>query len=379
MRFIHISDLHLGKNIYKHSLLEDQKYILFQQIIPIVDQKKPDAILLSGDIFDTYQPPLEALKLYGDFLLELKKKNVVIYAIAGNHDHRVKIEQYKDFLKFGGYFISGKYRDGIDKATFKDEYGNVNIYLLPYIHPDMVEDSLKSDEDSSYPFGECIQNILAKEKIDFKERNIILSHQMVTGAIKDFSDSKTFGLKRGMTDTDLVPLNLYDSFDYVALGHIHRTMIFDSGRVIYPGALLPYHVDESNDRYVSYVELGKKGELKQEFIPIYPLHKIIKLKGSYEEMLTAPSIDDQFVSITLTGEVNDPQASIRLGAKYPLLLIVRREEVLKEESDENYSFVPEKNKLEVIGDFYKKVTNTEFTKDEEAVIKEVINEMEGVL
>lgn len=372
MKLIHISDLHIGKIIYHYPLLEDQQYMLFEQILPLLDEKKADALLISGDIFDNGNPTIEAMTLYNRFLEEVRKRNIKILAISGNHDQRFKIEQYKTFLRAGGYYVCGYYGGTIDKVVLEDEYGEINFYLLPYIHPNFVK-NLFDLEEGNYPFSSAIKAILEREDFDTSKRNVILSHQMVTGSTKDFSDCKAYGLKK--EETDEVSLSLYDPFDYVALGHIHRTMRFHEGRVVYPGALLPYHVDETNNRYVSYVELNEKGNRKQELIPIYPMHPILKLEGTFSDLLTHAPIRDQFVAVTIEGEVNDPMYFKHLQDTFPLLLSVKRKNVELADVDDSADFSPQLSELEVIEQFYQKRMGKEMSQEERNIVVETMAQM----
>lgn len=369
MRFLHISDLHLGKMLGHCSLLEDQQYMLFSEIIPLIEEKKADALLISGDIFQTANPSMEALSLYDEFLKEVRKRNVEIIAIAGNHDHRFKIEQHKSFLRFGGYHVSGCYDDKLDRVVLKDEYGPVNFYLLPYIHPSFVKDKFTLEE-SNYPFSKAVEAILAKEEFDFTKRNVILSHQMVTGSVKDYSDSKVYGMKK--EESDVVSISLYDGFDYVALGHIHRHMTMKGGRVVYPGALLPYHVDETSERYVSFVELSEKGRMVQELIPVKPKRTILKLEEEYASLLTHDPILEDYVSITLLGEVKDPLYFARLQKIFPLLLSVHRKAEENEKTNEEREYSPQLDEFEVISQFYEMRMGKKMTAEEEKIVREMM-------
>ena len=377
MKIIHISDLHIGKTIRQISLYEDQKYILLTEIMRVIDSKKPDVVLLSGDIFDTSIPSGESLVLYQDFLKELLNRNIKVLSISGNHDSPVRIDYLKELLSHSGYYVSGCYKGHVDHQTLRDEYGDVCFYLLPYLSPESIRPYFKDVKmNTDRPYELAVSTALNAEDIDCSKRNVILSHQFVIGGKRDPSDTVVSFGKANISDQ--VSLSVYSKFDYVALGHIHKSMIFDNGRIVYPGAILPYHEDESNDRYVSYVELGEKGNIKQELIKINPKHKILKIRDEYASVLSKPDNKEDFVAITLTGEVNDPQASVKLSNKFDKLISIRRESMEFASSEQQSKFSPAKEPIDTISEFYKTRTGHDIDEGEEKIVKDILKEiMEG--
>ena len=373
MKIIHISDLHLGKYLGGHSFLDDQKAILFQQILPIVDLKKPEAVLLSGDIYDTKAPSGEAMRLFDDFLVELFHRNVHVFAISGNHDSGIRINLFHELLSASGYHTCGVYQGKVASYTLEDEYGPVNFYLVPYLNPGDVR-VYHPFESGQRPFDDALKEVLRNEEIDTSKRNVILSHQMVIGSSRSESNTCIVGQKD--PEYDQVSLDTYRDFDYVALGHIHKRMSFHGSKVVYPGAILPYHNLESNERFVSYVELREKGNMTQEFIPITPKRKMVNLKGSYSEILQMESISD-YVAITLVGEVNDPQASVILADKFPYLISISREREYHEE-DTSFSSAASlpKTPIETIEYFLESKTNHALSQEDKDLIREIFDEME---
>ena len=189
MKLFHISDLHLGKRIYEFSMLEEQRELLLE-ILRSIDEEQPQALLISGDIYDKPVPPTEAVRLLDDFLTEVSKRGLHTYLIAGNHDSAQRLEFGKEIFGRESIHISGSIGEGLAHVTETDEYGTVEIWLLPFFKPAHVNALLYEEETSSY--AAAAKLLLEREEIDFSKRNVILVHQFVTwrGAAER-SDSET--------------------------------------------------------------------------------------------------------------------------------------------------------------------------------------------
>lgn len=349
MKLLHISDLHLGKDLGSISLLEDQRYILMDQILPLIKRKKVDALLISGDIFDRVNVSADDISLYDDFVKEVSNLNVKMFVIAGNHDSRERISQLKEILCKGQYYVSSFYKGKIDKVSLSDEYGPINIYLLPFITYHDVDQYYKVEYNDERKYDSALKKVMENENIDTTVRNVILSHQLVLNSLRSPSESSSISLNV----SDEVSIDNYKDFDYVALGHIHKAMVKDNGRIVYPGAVLPYHKDESNDRYVSYVELNKKGDFHQELIKIEPKRKIIKVVGDSASVLKHSIEKDNFVVVVLDDDSVRSDIESRLNILFPNLISIDRKSSSNIDIDKEYTVDQSLSPLETIKDFIK--------------------------
>jgi exonuclease SbcD len=375
MRIIAVSDLHLGRTIRQVSLIEDQRFALMKSIVPLIKEKKADVLLIAGDIFDTYNPSNEAMALYDEFLNAVHALGTKIIAIGGNHDSPMRVEHHQKLLSDSGYYVSASYDGALKKVTLTDEYGPVNFYLMPYLTPADVKAVEKEKVSSGTDFDEAIRIALGREKIDSQERNVLLAHQAVMGATRDFSDIRPLLM---MGANDYIRLDAFDAFDYVALGHIHKKIAFAGGRIAYPGALLPYEKGESNQRFVSYVELGKKGEMTQSYLPTPILRQLLTVRGTYDEILAKPSDHQNYVIVSLTDKTTSPTMFKDFERKFPKLLTIESEDSAegKPASDPQGSFHPEKSPLESIDDFYRSKTGKEPDEEMKKLFAEILGECE---
>lgn len=371
MRILHISDLHLGKTLNDISLIEDQKFVLLDQILNIIKNRKIDVLLISGDIFDKNNPPIEAIELYSNFLERCLKLNTKVIAISGNHDSSSKLFPYKYIFAKGGYYISSSLQDGVDKVVLSDKYGNVNFYLLPFTTPDEADKYYSIDYKDEKKYDSAIKVIINSLDIDIKERNIILSHQMVTGSTRSESDS----LPIALTVSDIVSIENYSKFDYVALGHIHKKIVFKDGHIVYPGAILPYHKDEHNERYASYVELKAKGDFYQDIIPLEIKRPIVKIKGTIKEILSHNKIDDSFVSVEITDNVIIESIKNKIDELFPNLISLKFANQNKSSisvEDVRSNFI---EPFDIIKDFYQQRTGKNIDNNALEIIEDILNKV----
>lgn len=326
MKFFHLSDLHIGKHLYYYSLMDDQKYAL-EQVIEAAKREHPDAILISGDIYDKITPSAEAVRLLDWFLTTLSRiePQITILIIAGNHDSGEKLEFAKELLGKNGVHIAGMSprtkEEKIKKVVLEDAYGAVNFYLLPFTKPFHVR--AKFPEDKLETYGEAMEALLQEEPIDTEARNVLLSHQFyIAGADRpDICDSEI----RMVGGTDEVDAGLLKAFDYAALGHIHRAQRIGEERFRYAGTLLKYSVSEADhNKTFTMVTMEEKGApLKIESIPIKPIRDVRVLKGNLSELLQREDAAHDYVSITLTDEEEPYLPKERLELVFDHILEIR--------------------------------------------------------
>ena len=323
MRFIHISDLHIGKRVNEKSLLEEQSHIL-KQICSIIEATRPDAVLIAGDVYDKAVPSAEAVMLFDSFLVDLSSLAEHIFIISGNHDSAERIAFGSKIMSGSGIHLSPVYDGKIRPVTLSDEYGYIDIYMLPYLRPVTVRHHLPEEEKEEVDsYDSAVRKAIEKMGINTDRRNIIVTHQFVTGSQRSESEDVNVG------GLDNVDANAFEDFDYVALGHLHRPQDCQDERIRYCGSPLKYSFSEVNDhKSVTLVELKEKGSLRREIIPLKPLHDWHDLKGTYEELTSRSYYADttyreDFVRITLTDENDIPDAVGKLRAIYRNLMELR--------------------------------------------------------
>lgn len=316
MKFAHLSDLHLGKYLNQYSLMEDQEYIL-KQIIQRIREQDVDVVLVSGDVYDRAVPPGEAVALFDDFLSELAEDQRKVCIISGNHDSPERIAFASRLIAASGVYLSPVYQGEIQPVRLEDSYGPVNIYMLPFIKPVHVRHFFPEEEIHSYT--DAVRSAITHMNVDGRERNVLLAHQFVTGASRSDSEDISVG------GLDNVDADVFDHFDYVALGHLHRAQNVENNRIRYCGTPLKYSFSECKDeKTVTIVELGNKEDILVDTVPLVPLRDMIELEGEFREVVSAPfyeNVDTEaFIRLTLTDEREVLDAFSRLRSIYPNLM-----------------------------------------------------------
>ena len=317
MKLIHLSDLHLGKRVNEFSMLEDQQYIL-SEILCIIDAEQPDGILIAGDVYDKTVPSAEAVSLLDDFLVRLAKRDLQIFLISGNHDSPERMAFGGRLMEGSGVHLSPVYDGRVRPITLTDVYGTVNIYLLPFVKPAHVRRCFPEREITTYT--DALAIAIEAMGVDQTERNVLVTHQFVTGAARCDSEELSVG------GTDNVDASVFDPFDYVALGHIHGPQRVGRETVRYCGTPLKYSFSEAgHQKSVTVVELEEKGAVSVRTVPLVPLRDLVELRGTYEEVTfrgfyEGTSYQKDYVHITLTDEEDIPDAMRKLQIIYPNLM-----------------------------------------------------------
>lgn len=310
MKFIHLSDLHIGKRLLEHSLLEEQTYIL-EQILTVIDRENPDAVLIAGDVYDKSVPSAEAVTLLDGFLNALAKRSVPTMIISGNHDSPERLAFGNRLIEGCGIYLSPVYNGAIKPISLSDEFGRVDVWLLPFVKPIHVRRYFPDAEIESYT--DAVRVAIEHMDIDRSVRNVLVTHQFVTGASTCESEEFSVG------GTDNVDASVFDGFDYVALGHIHGPQNISSPRIRYCGTPLKYSFSEANhEKSVTVAEL--KEDLSIRTVPLIPKRDVRELRGSFAELTEGASRSSDFLHIILTDEEDVPEAAGRLRAIYPNLL-----------------------------------------------------------
>lgn len=313
MKIMHLSDLHLGKRVNEFSMIEDQTYIL-NEIINIIDEQKPKVIILAGDIYDKPIPPAEAVELFDDFLYKLSKRNLYVFIISGNHDSAERIAFGSRLFDKSGIYLSPVYNGKILPIPVDDECGDINFYMLPFIKPVHVRRYFPDEEISSYT--DAMSIVINNMNIDTDARNILVTHQFVTGSSRTESEDISVG------GSDNVDSSIFKDFDYVALGHIHRSQSCGSEYIRYCGTPLKYSFSEANDtKSITVIDIKEKGNIKLDFIPLTPLRDMVEIKGKYNEIMLkdfyeGSTLRNDYLHITLTDEDDIQDVITKLRVVY---------------------------------------------------------------
>lgn len=379
MKFIHLSDLHIGKQLYHYSLLEEQRALL-DQIVAYVRKEKPDAVVIAGDIYDTSVPSAEAIAVFDDFLSELDalEQQLVICMIAGNHDSARRLDYAGRILAKHDIYIAGMppvtAEEGITKVCVTDAYGKIVFYLLPFVKPGYVK---KLFWEESLSYSEAVKRLLEREELDETGRNVLVSHQFYAGgSVSPVTSDSEVHTAGGIDNVDIAVL---ERFDYAALGHIHRAQKVGAEKNRYCGTIFPYSVSEAEgQKSVIMVEMGAKGDAPQiTELPLELPRRVRKMRGTIEEVLAAAGEDmcHDYVSITLTDDVETHHPREVLEEKYDHILEVKidnaRTRKLLELGDiEMETLTP----YESFCNFFAEVNGRDLTEAEDTLLREVLEE-----
>lgn len=316
MKIIHLSDLHIGKRVNEFSMLEDQQYIL-NEILTIIDEQKADVIIIAGDVYDKSVPSAEAVELFDRFLYRLSKRNLPVMVISGNHDSPERIAFGSGIMCESGIYMSPVYDGSVEPIVLSDSYGRISFYLLPFIKPVHVRRFYENENTESYT--DAVRCAVEHMDINPDERNILVTHQFVTGAVRSDSEEVSVG------GSDNVDASVFEKFDYVALGHIHGPQRITRDTVRYSGSPLKYSFSEKDHiKSVTVAEIREKGDITINTVPLVPMHDMREIKGLYNELMLKSNYEntatDDYMHIILTDEEDVPDAMSKLRIVYPNLM-----------------------------------------------------------
>ena len=372
MRFLHLADLHIGKRVNGFSMIEDQKFV-FEQVYNVIENEKIDGIIMAGDIYDKPVPSAEAVKLFDEMLTRLVSINLPIFVISGNHDSAERIGFGSDILSAAKVYMSRVYNGNLQKIELEDDYGKINVYLLPFIKPATVKNIYKEAEIKDY--DDALEYVLSQEKIDETKRNVIVSHQFVTGAMRSESEEVSVG------GLDNVSVENYEAFDYVALGHIHRAQQMGRESARYAGTLLKYSFsEEKHNKSMTIVDLKEKGNIEIKEIPVKPLHDLKTIKGKLskitsEEFYKELKKEDYYRAV-LTDEDDILNAIGKLKSIYPNLMSMEYDNT----RTRSYSVVDNvetgeaKSPLDYFEEFFEKQNGRKMSEKQRDYLLEILGE-----
>lgn len=370
MKFMHLSDLHIGKRLNDISLLEDQAYAL-ERVLEIAERENVDCVLIAGDVYQKASPQAEAMTLFDSFLTRLSKAGKHVYMISGNHDSDRRISYFAHFLKNNGVYVSEAFDGMLQRVEANDEYGKMYIHLLPFLRPTSVKRFFPEEEIVSYE--DAVRCVLSHSPIDENERNVLICHQLVTGAETSDSEEEAVG------GLDNISPSAFDGFDYVALGHIHKPQRAGRDHMRYAGSLLKYSLSEKDHRKsVCIVDVKEKGNLTVTLHPIPAVRDVREVRGLMGELCRMPYSED-YVRCVVTDELPPPDARVTLSTVFPNMIKFSIEnsktqvdmDVTQENDIEN------KSVMDLFREFYRMQNGGGAPSERHiSVIEEILKEME---
>lgn len=373
MKFVHLSDLHLGKRVNEFSMIEDQAYIL-TKILGIIREERPDGVLIAGDIYDKSVPSVEAVSLFDDFLKQLSRQQTQVFIISGNHDSPERLGFASELIALSGIHIAPAYDGMVCPVSLEDGYGTVNVYMLPFIKPVHVRSAFPEEKAESYT--EAVSAAIAHMDIREGERNILIAHQFVTGAARCESEDISVG------GLDNVDASVFDAFDYVALGHIHGPQQIGRESVRYCGTPLKYSFSEAKQcKSVTVAELKEKGNLGIRTVSLMPLRDLRELKGTYEELANRKNYEgtslEDYLHITLTDEEDIVDAVGKLRVIYPNLMKLDYDNRRTRENREitGGDEMEAKTPMELVREFYERQNNQPMNGKQEALVSRLMEKI----
>lgn len=373
MKLIHISDLHIGKRVNEFSMIEDQRYVL-EQILMVVESEQAEGVIIAGDIYDKPVPPAEAVQVFDEFLTRLSGYHIPIFAISGNHDSAERVAFGAKLMSGSGVYLSPVYEGKVEPVCVKDSYGELCIYLLPFIKPAVVRHVFEDEEIRCY--DDAVRAAVSHMQIDTQKRNVLVAHQFVTGAGRCESEDITVG------GIDQVDASVFEPFDYAALGHLHSPQHVGRETVRYCGTPLKYSFSEANqEKSVTIVELKEKDNILIHTVKLKPLHDMRKIRGTYLEVTERSfyqSTDrEDYIQVTLIDEEDIPDGMQKLRIIYPNLMRLEYDNQRTRESQivEGSANVERKSELELLEEFYELQNNQPMSVQQREFAKNLIEQI----
>lgn len=373
MKFAHLADLHIGKRLYEYSLGENQKDIL-NKIVELVKANCVDGVVISGDIYDKSVPPVDAVEIMDDFLSALSSLEIFIIIIGGNHDSVARLSFASKILEKNNVYISPVFNGNVEKIEMTDNFGRINFYLLPYIRPVNVRRAYEDFEGET--FTESLKFVMDKINPDTSMRNVLVSHQFVTGAQKSDSEEIYVG------GSENVAYTLFDDFDYVALGHLHMPQAVGRETVRYAGTPLKYSFSEiSHKKSMTIVDIREKGKVEIEVIPLIPAQGLVELKGSLKELINdsvVASVErNSFVKITLTDEVLKNDALDVLKQFYPYIVSIGYDNSMTRQNNvvQSRAVSEEQRPEEIVEELFVQQNNRQMNDVERGLIEKLVKKV----
>ena len=379
MKILHTSDLHIGKRVNEFSMIEDQRYIL-DRIERIVEEEKPDVVLIAGDVYNTATPSAEAVCLLNDFITSLHSLCRYVIILSGNHDSAERLAFGAEIMRQNGVYFSQTFSPMPQQITIPDEHGDVHFYLLPFVRPIDVRAAYKEESESANEqiesYDEAITKAVEAMHPDYSQRNILVAHQYINGGERCEGEDVVGGL-------DEVDVEIVQHFDYVALGHLHRPQHVQYPHVRYSGSPLKYSFSEAgNPKSVTIIDLHEKGQTAIRVRELVPLHDWADLRGTYEELMSesfysGKGYENQYVRLTLTDEDEVVDAMSKLRNVYPLAMSLQYDNTRTRHNMETVEAenVENKSPLELVSEFFEKQNGQPMNEAQNELMTNLINDI----
>ena len=376
MKFMHLSDLHIGKIVNGVSMIEEQRHV-FGQIVGYLRTVRPAAVLIAGDVYDRSVPGVDAVRLFDDFLTDLSGEGVSVLLVAGNHDSPERLDYASRLLSRRNVFLCGVFDGSMRRVTMDDEYGKVNFWLLPFIKPSSLRGYCGDEEIDGY--SDAVRIVIENAGIDFAARNVLVSHQFYTGAgielVRSESETDFVG------GLDAVDAGILSRFDYVALGHLHRAQNVGSEHIRYGGSPLKYSFSEwRHEKSVTLVELGEKGSLNVSEMPLTPIHDMREIKGPIDKLTSAEVLRDtereDYMRVVLTDEGDIFDAMGKIRSAYPNVMVLDFENSRADKEGDSFGHGAERLEnisiLDLFSRFFKEIRKADMSPRQEQIVRELL-------
>lgn len=375
MRFIHLSDLHIGKRVNEFSMLEEQEYIL-GKILNIIDDENVDCVIIAGDVYDKSVPSAEAVQVFDKFLYNISKRDIKVFVISGNHDSAERIAFGSNIMDKSGVYMSPVYDGNIKSVKLQDKYGNINVFMIPFIKPAHVRRYFENKNIETYT--DMMRAVIGTIDTDFKERNIIITHQFVTGATRCESEEISVG------GSDNIDADVFENFDYVALGHIHGPQYISRETIRYCGTPLKYSFSEiRHTKSVTVFDMNEKGNISIKKVPLTPKRDMREIRGNFDDITKKEYYEkinkDDYMHIILTDEndINDAIGKLRVIYPNIMKLDYDNKRTRSEFTLEALEDVKDRNPVDLFSEFYESQNGQTMSDEQREFILKLTEEIWG--
>lgn len=375
MRFIHLSDLHIGKRVNEFSMLEEQEYIL-GKILNIIDDENVDCVIIAGDVYDKSVPSAEAVQVFDKFLYNISKRDIKVFVISGNHDSAERIAFGSNIMDKSGVYMSPVYDGNIKSVKLQDKYGDINVFMIPFIKPAHVRRYFENKNIETYT--DMMRAVIGTIDTYFKERNIIITHQFVTGATRCESEEISVG------GSDNIDADVFENFDYVALGHIHGPQYISRETIRYCGTPLKYSFSEiRHNKSVTVVDMNEKGNISIKKVPLTPKRDMREIRGNFEDITRKEYYEkinrNDYMHIILTDEndVNDAIGKLRVIYPNIMKLDYDNKRTRSEFTLEALEDVKDRNPVDLFSEFYESQNGQTMSDEQREFILKLTEEIWG--
>ncbi|NLB90590.1 MAG: exonuclease SbcCD subunit D [Clostridiales bacterium] len=381
MKLFHLADLHIGKTVNGFSLLEDQQEILMQ-VLKEIDRHQPQGLMIAGDLYDKPLPSGGAVSLFDDFLTAVSQKGVTVFLISGNHDSPERLEFGSRILAGKDIHIAGVFQGEMKEVLLEDEYGPMYFHLLPFVRPAHVRPFFPEEKIENYT--DAIRVIINKNSLPKEERKVLLAHQFVLppGGEIERSESET----EPVGGINAISSGLFEEYDYVALGHLHKPQKVGRKEVRYGGSPLKYSFSEwKHQKAITVVELKHKGECEITSLPFTPIRDMRKIKGPFEKITEEAMILQgnplDFLHVTLTDEEEIVDAIGKLRHFYPNIMELDFDNTRTRYAGKtiHQADVKKKDPFLLFEAFFKEQNGQELSAGQQKIVYDLLKKEEGDL